>query len=353
MAYLVLALGALLSVGGGLSIFHGAGIVEVERGWTGVIAGATSLTGGIVTIALGLILRALLDLRTRSLAEVLTRPDHAAKATALSPAAPAMPAPAAAVPVSPHPPAADPGLEDGLLAAFLAPQAEQIAIDTHAPSAVPSKARPEGTAGFEPLPAEPVAAKSRFKIGFRSAAIPVPAPVVEAPPPPHAMDDWLDRAFSSLDNEALAAPAEPAHPTAAHTEAASAAVPLADHHNDLLELERHPAGRMAAEAQVQEDWAHESRLQEIQATDAHAIEAERPATPLPEPTERTEPVAAPMAATAAPAPPAIQSAVIGRYEADGTSYVMFADGSIEAQSDAGVYRFSSMTELKAFIEGTG
>ena len=44
------------------------------------------------------------------------------------------------------------------------------------------------------------------------------------------------------------------------------------------------------------------------------------------------------------------AAVIGRYEADGTSYVMYADGSIEAQTYSGVYRFASMAELKAFIE---
>ena len=42
--------------------------------------------------------------------------------------------------------------------------------------------------------------------------------------------------------------------------------------------------------------------------------------------------------------------MIGRYESDGTSYVMYADGAIEAQSEAGVYRFASMAELKAFIE---
>lgn len=41
---------------------------------------------------------------------------------------------------------------------------------------------------------------------------------------------------------------------------------------------------------------------------------------------------------------------IGRYQADGTTYVMYSDGSIEAQSDQGVYRFGSMAELKAFFE---
>ncbi len=43
--------------------------------------------------------------------------------------------------------------------------------------------------------------------------------------------------------------------------------------------------------------------------------------------------------------------MIGRYEAEGTAYLMFSDGSIEAQSEAGIFRFASMADLKAFIEG--
>ncbi len=45
-----------------------------------------------------------------------------------------------------------------------------------------------------------------------------------------------------------------------------------------------------------------------------------------------------------------EPAIIGRYEFEGTSYIMFADGSIEAQSDRGVARFKSMADLKAYFE---
>lgn len=45
-----------------------------------------------------------------------------------------------------------------------------------------------------------------------------------------------------------------------------------------------------------------------------------------------------------------EPSVIGRYEAEGTSYIMFSDGSIEAQSERGVARFGSMAELKAYFE---
>ena len=59
MSYLVVALGALLSLCGAFAIYAGYGIILVERGWAGVIAGATLLSGGIVTIALGFILHSL------------------------------------------------------------------------------------------------------------------------------------------------------------------------------------------------------------------------------------------------------------------------------------------------------
>jgi hypothetical protein len=44
-------------------------------------------------------------------------------------------------------------------------------------------------------------------------------------------------------------------------------------------------------------------------------------------------------------------AVVGRYEANGSSYALFSDGSIEAMTASGVFRFASMAELKQFIEG--
>ena len=64
-------------------------------------------------------------------------------------------------------------------------------------------------------------------------------------------------------------------------------------------------------------------------------------------------VAPPLAAEpeAAERPAAAEEpAIIGRYDAEGTSYIMFADGSIEAQSERGVARFKSMADLKAYFE---
>jgi hypothetical protein len=51
-----------------------------------------------------------------------------------------------------------------------------------------------------------------------------------------------------------------------------------------------------------------------------------------------------------PPPVVPEPTVIGRYEAEETAYLMFSDGSIEAQSEKGIFRFASMADLKAFIE---
>jgi hypothetical protein len=45
------------------------------------------------------------------------------------------------------------------------------------------------------------------------------------------------------------------------------------------------------------------------------------------------------------APPTL----VGRYGAGGANYSIFSDGSIEAETDQGAFKFASMTEFKAFI----
>jgi hypothetical protein len=41
--------------------------------------------------------------------------------------------------------------------------------------------------------------------------------------------------------------------------------------------------------------------------------------------------------------------VVGRYSAGGVQYVIYSDGAIEAETDAGGMRFASMDDLKAYI----
>src|SRR5271154_3914280 len=63
MKYVLLFFGIVLLVGGALSIYSGYNIIEVERGWASVIAGATSGRGGSITIGLALVLMSLDRLR--------------------------------------------------------------------------------------------------------------------------------------------------------------------------------------------------------------------------------------------------------------------------------------------------
>jgi hypothetical protein len=47
-----------------------------------------------------------------------------------------------------------------------------------------------------------------------------------------------------------------------------------------------------------------------------------------------------------PAPP---PTLVGRYSAGGANYSIFSDGSIEAETDEGEFKFKSMNEFKAYI----
>jgi hypothetical protein len=45
--------------------------------------------------------------------------------------------------------------------------------------------------------------------------------------------------------------------------------------------------------------------------------------------------------------------VVGTYDSGGNHYVMYSDGSIEAETPTGVFRFKSLEELKQFIASGG
>jgi outer membrane biosynthesis protein TonB len=57
---------------------------------------------------------------------------------------------------------------------------------------------------------------------------------------------------------------------------------------------------------------------------------------------------------AAPKPAAGQPpTVVGTYSSGGNTYVMYSDGSIQAQTPTGLFRFDTLDELKAFIAAGG
>ncbi len=80
--------------------------------------------------------------------------------------------------------------------------------------------------------------------------------------------------------------------------------------------------------------------------------AARP-TPAPESLPEPSPVETPGIPREPGPTPMEAPTVVGRYEANGASYVLFSDGTIEVETDSGTHRFSSMTELKDHIERQG
>ena len=59
MKYALFALGLLLLLIGAYSVYFGSGIIEVERGWSSVIAGTTAFVGGILIIGVAWIIKTL------------------------------------------------------------------------------------------------------------------------------------------------------------------------------------------------------------------------------------------------------------------------------------------------------
>ena len=306
MSLIMLAIGGLLALLGVYAMASGFPVIEVERGWAMVISGAVLLSGGLVVAALGIVVRTINGLKGGFL--TVAAPSHH-DVPSLAPSVVATPAQQAAEPVP------------------------AFAVAAPAVAAVLATSAGYG-AGHEAAPHE--AAEPHHEPEVREPAVePVdhvpedhsPEPVA-AEPAPHEMFErkpfgqgWHEQDFSAFDLDA------PHEPVAVHTpEPPSAPEP------HPLEPREVPSALDHAEP------AHEP-------TPVHVSE------PAPEPVvdHAAEPVAdAP--STALETPPNSLS-VIGRYDSDGTSYVMYSDGSIEAQSETGVFRFNSMAELKAFIEG--
>ena len=344
MAYIVMALGVLMSIIGLGAIATGYPIIEVERGWATVISGTVLLSGGLITAALGIVVQSLYALKVGAPQAPLAAA-HADPAVATLPFAAVQPADHSSLT----------GVDLPTLA-VAAPSAAAFADtalrrqDAPSPAFRPSY-EPPAAAPADWSPETPASIDDLVTDRYEEDAQPSPAhdpvahaPRVEAEPPPPPSDEvWLDQAFSAFDYEAAGGhppAAEPAaeartdHEPMAHQEVEAQSEPQWQAEPDahaLPEPEEPPAEHMEsalAEGAPNQAEPHDELLHEAAA--AHET-SEAPAT--------------------APEAPPSNLAVIGRYDSDGTSYVMYSDGSIEAQSEAGVYRFSSMAELKAFIEG--
>lgn len=377
MAIFVVAVGTVLAGCGCWAIYFGYSIVQVERGWSVLIAGAAVLSGGVITTALGFVLQRLTSIHQALLQSAVrpldARADASLTGTSADPSAllhDVEPAPAATAQLEfpglgphDHDAAAEVPLVAPIVAAAIPLERAAVPVEAHAAAADHSAVLPiEDVQPLPPTPEPPtphpttrqqiddmwrVVDEELTKTDWAKALLeadPAPPPeqsTASHKPPhddarhtldePHALDE--SHASAVADDEHLAADLS----EATRFEDFIGDPALLSHPRDQEAAESPPALHHAAELHAAPNVTHDGDLlvSPPPVPDAGSAAATH------EPAE-TRPEEQPASAPAAH--------MIGRYEADGTTYSMFSDGSIEAQSPEGLYRFASMTELKAFIE---
>ncbi|MGA3302799.1 MAG: hypothetical protein ABSC72_05865 [Methylovirgula sp.] len=358
MKYVLFALSILLLLTGGYSVFTGLPIIEVERGWASVIAGTTALVGGALLFGIGWVVRALEQLRAAVLAAEKSglsaplaaaardfRPDEMLNEDR-RPLRPETAAPAWPPHTSPAGPSAN-EQKEALLAAYAArgerrPEVRQeVRQDAH--QDLHDEVRDEIFEEDEDFAAE---AESILRTPLTEGDRPV-----REKPAANIRDFWRrnakagdkknppSRPFQKRPLGAVASVFEP-HPKPM----AAANAPLPEPQDDDF---------ATTDGSEPADWLQSNFSQAGTASEPHPVLDEMPADFESYEAMGEKDIAPPMAADATGAEnegEVEEPAVIGHYEAEGTSYTMFSDGSIEAQSERGVARFNSMAELKAFFE---
>ncbi len=359
MKYALLAVGLLLLFIGSYFVYSGVAIIEVERGWTSVIAGTTAAVGGVLVLGIAWVIRSLEQLH----ALLRTNATNAATAPGLQPAyeiihretlhetyhgthedfgRPMMDLPTAPVAWPPHiSPSHLPEADQNVLAerAFERAEAEQAAetFDESAYRSFAAEANEILSAPFNEQVAGPARATPSASVRdlWRRVA-------KKSDKPPSVARRAMQNATQATEPAFVQPPPLPKAATAASTTIQPT--------EEDREAEIH--GETSAE---KGDWL-DNALAEFDSAIApapHPHPAEAAADFEPYKDMADEEPAPPLAAEPAEAehPAATEEpAIIGRYDAEGTCYIMFADGSIEAQSERGVARFKSMADLKAYFE---
>eukprot|EP01037_Dinobryon_pediforme_P008932 gene8932-9020_t len=310
MGWVIIAIGSIVSALGALVAYSGLDYVQIERGWTAVIAGTTLLSGGVIVISIGF-----MTLQIAKLA--VSRP----------------------VLIADAPPVSEPSVPEAPLqvvapADVAEPElASDIALDAPVeikPVEIPVAATPEVKVSFEPF----VKAGLPLAPARTPAAAPdLPKPAVMAEPP--------------VTQSPLTAPKAPV------IEPAPMATLTKEDLNSLDWLEEAISGVH----EIQEPSILQKRP--VISSFSSVLSEEEVKAQVPEkaivPADVPKPAAIerPVTEKSAPAkvePQYFEPSVVGRYEAAGTSYAMYSDGSVEAENEHGIFRFASMAELRAFIE---
>jgi hypothetical protein len=347
MSYFVLALGGLLALGGAVVLATSYGIIMVERGWAGVIAGTTALASGVVTIALGLVLHRLTDFYTLLAGKA---PRHLSKATA---------------------PEAGPDSAGHQPASGLRSWPQRAARSFHSPGRNIHKSRAALTSAparlreSQPSLLDPNESRAEIsseansgsaasaemaegRLGQDMPAFPAPLEQTFAETGANEASGELELRQDNAGDEALPAGSFAKVPVAATDgdqqawpegsepnapAVAEAIIPQAEH---LARLTIPDSPKQVAESLLE--------LRE-------AANLEPPAAIFE--TGAEDHLMGPGSGLGPPSSEAAGGetlAIVGRYESEGASFVRYADGSIEARTDRAVFHFKSMAELKSFME---
>jgi hypothetical protein len=368
MSYLVIAAGALLALCGALAIGWGYPIIQVERGWASVIAGSTALSCGAVTIALGLILHRLSGLSAlvkswKGAMQAAREPDGSMTG-AVAPDLELAPGFEAAMPsgrgAAPAAPPVAPGSRPWPLRA--ARPGLGSARNALKPRPVLAPAARAQDSDQEPL--EPPAAWREDLSG----------PQGEERPPLELGKAWAEsaaemwpRPASERETASKASGEVASEPLLHETDETREEEPVEQQLEGVPFAASEPGVQPEAQAElasieailreelgVASDIPLETRA-ESAAEDSAAHEAAGVTPPFPRLSE-AKAASESQAFASGPEPPAVPIAsdepltIVGRYESEGTSYVMYSDGSVEARTEHAVFHFKSMSELKTFMD---
>jgi hypothetical protein len=378
----MMALGALGIVGGGVCLAWGLPYLVLEQGFTYAIIGSVLITGGVILISLGLLLREL-----RTIAGRIGGFSAQDAAAAIAAGAVAAGSAVAAGIVAGKSAVEEPkfsGRDDaqGELALDAAPE-PALAQDTGpvvpeaGPEPVPSAdaAQPQDE-GPEPEPTLPkVPAFPSFDElppptrGEDASTAPGSEPAPPLPPAPSDEEDPFERLRRSLmlGEKPVRADALAAGMTSGV--ASDAPAPLVTPHGDVRE-EPAPQDDAAAESATPEPEDHaEAVIAEAAAviapeTGDEADDGPRPDRADPDPRESDtresdtrepearEPEAGEPEPETSPAPegPAIsEEGIVSVRRIGDSTYTMYADGSVKAETPDTVLHFATVAELKAHL----
>lgn len=316
MIVALFALSAVMIIGGLLAAILGWDIVLIERGWTMVIAGSVMAASGALLLGITAAVAKLVQIQ-----DELIRLHTGLNEDQEEPALP--------------PPSSAAGISLAALAGGIFSKAKGGRDEDRDQAPILAEADRPGSSFDRPPPPEPP---------------PVPEPLrpaaAAAEPKPAAADRVPEEEITEAKvPEFLFAERYRETTTERHVSTSAADEDLFGIPEPVPEP---PAATVA---------------QEPEAAPAGEEEREPEAEPGPEPEPKAEQGAVneeqrgeePVAEAAAEEPEEARSpsTVIGTYTSGDNTYVMFADGSIEAQTPQGVYRFKSLDELKEFIASGG